>query len=463
MTDPAIKHLLAAWHEMSTFSSQERKKTTKNGLLGATDYRWLEKEAQHFWEAFGDRSEVAWDDVHWHSKRSVRIHGGKTGWSILYPWSLYVDSLRGWGEEVRNDLTRKMTLIPKLQQLPAFIELLARQRLSNPFPLKPTIVKVIQALAKVKTYPSSPKYALPTNDDLERVVNAKKRAIQDAMHYLSIHSIYDPIYLINYAKLGFDGVLVEHSHELPAHLLPYTVRSREIFWDWTISIIYFPRLSKELKSPAFDSFARQTDPLTSYQFTWNLEGLTVKARDRWLAEASLFQEPTPPPRGLVFDLQPRESPTLTEFDVKLLDLLLATPYTSEALANALNVADGTVTTRINRFIEAGIVTGWPRLHRLGLDHFLVLYCELGSFKEPDGLIRNLQAFPRCELFRGTKTAYASIVIPHKWANNLLQEAAILRDEGHRICISHAKPKIARWGIPLEPLWLPPDFLGQRWK
>ncbi|MHA2498575.1 MAG: winged helix-turn-helix domain-containing protein, partial [Candidatus Hodarchaeales archaeon] len=58
-----------------------------------------------------------------------------------------------------------------------------------------------------------------------------------------------------------------------------------------------------------------------------------------------------------------------EFDVKLLDLLLATPYTSEALANALNVADGTVTTRINRFIEAGIVTGWPRLHRLGFVSF----------------------------------------------------------------------------------------------
>ncbi|MHA2497885.1 MAG: hypothetical protein ACXAEI_20635 [Candidatus Hodarchaeales archaeon] len=455
MTDPAIKHLLAAWREMGTFSSQEKKKTTKNGLLGATNYRWMEKEARGFWEAFGDRSEVAWDDVHWHSKRSVRIYGEKPSWSILYPWSLYVDSLRGWGEELRNDLTRKVENIPKLQQLPALIELLAKQRLSNPFPLKPTIVKVIQALANVKTFPSSPKYALPTNDDLERVVDAKKRAIQEAMHYLLLHSIYDPIYLINYAKLGFDGVLVEHSHELPANLLPYTVRSREIFWDRTISIIYFPRLSKELKSPAFESFARQTDTLTSYQFTWNLKGLAVKSKDQWLTEASLFQEITPPSKGLIFDLQPRESPILTEFDIKLLDLLLATPYTSEALANALNVADGTVTTRINRLIEVGVVAGWPRLHRLGLDHFLVLYCELDSFKEPDDLICNLQAFPRCELFRGTKTAYASIVIPHKWANNLLQEAAILRDEGHRI--------IARWGIPLEPLWLPPDFLGQRWK
>lgn len=463
MVDPAIIHFLAVWQESFAVTSQKTRKKIVEGVLGPADYHWMEKEALRFWDAFGDRPEVTWDDTRWQDMRSVRIHGEVGDWSMLFPWSFYVDSLRGWGADFKDYLENKMAAIPKLQQLSAFAEFYQRQRCSQPFPLKPTMVKVIQALAQMQTMAISPDHGFPTAEDLEQVIEAKKRSIQDALNYLLMHAIVDTLYLINYAKLGFDGYLVMHSPGIPDRLIPYVLRSKELFFERDYSIIFFPRLSQQVKALDLDSFALQSDPLTSYTYTWNLEGLTVKPEDRWQQGTSLFREASEPPDGLKFELISKESPPLTESDVKLLDLLASKPYRLKAIASTLDVAISTVKSRWDFFIDTGVLRLLPRLHRFGLDYSPVLFCELESFDDPEHLIRCLQFYPKSEIFWGKKLLLANLSMPSAWASDFTRELADLRSKGHRIAASYTNIKIGRWNFPLEPMWLPSDFLGQRWK
>jgi hypothetical protein len=395
--------------------------------------------------------------------RSVRLFGSAKGFSLLFPWHLYVETRYGAAKQLLAQTVRNLAHFPSLRDLPPFVEYVARARLNYSVPLTRTAVRILRVLANPPD--SDTLHGQPTYEALARAANCSERSVTNFMTLFFQRTVVSPRYLVDMGQLGFNCCQIEHAMDLPEKLQGFVLRSFPLYPERMLSVLYLPH---DFPTDEVAGFGEIT-PLQSYRIHWNLGQLHWNSEERWREPVRLLGEY----EGAIGMLRPAinfsfksySSPKrLTKTDFALLDQLqLIAPGTYDELALNLGVKRRNVAERIAFLVANKFAFPYYNLNRINLTSVIaVKWGANGSWNE--GLVNNLRTFPYAETFVGRQGGMAVLKVPPAWTSQILTDIMRLRNEEYDIWGLMAAPQIARWGLPLTELVDKYDqFFEWQWK
>jgi hypothetical protein len=412
---------------------------------------------------FSDSPHLEKSEMDTRTFRSVRLFGSSKGFSLLFPWHLYLEARYGAAKQLLAQAVRNLAHFPSLRDLPSFIEYIARARLNHSVPLTRTAVRILRVLANPPQ--SDTLHGHPTYEALARAANCSERSVTNFMTLFYQRTVVSPRYLVDMGQLGFNCWQIEHEMDLPEELQGFVLRNFPLCPERMLSVFYLPHDFPIDEAAEFGEITA----LQNYRINWNLGQLHWNSEERWCEPIRLLGEY----EGAIgihrpainFSFKGNSFPKrLTKTDFALLDQLqLISPGTYDKLALNLGLKRVYVAERVAFLVANKLAFLYYNLNRINLTSIIaVKWGANGRWNE--GLVDNLLAFPYAETFVGRQGGMAVLKVSPAWTSQILTDIMRLRNEGYDLWGLMAAPRIARWGLPLAELADKYDqFFEWQWK
>lgn len=443
-----VRYLLEEWiamiQQVSNPAPNHPPILTDEELMILDGYRY------RFENDFSDSQHLEKNERDVQRFRSIRLFGSAKGFSLLFPWTLYIEARYGAAVQLFAQTVRNLAHFPSLRDLPQFIEFVARACYSHSVPLTRTAVRILRVLTNPPQ--SDTLYGRPTYEALAQAANCSERSVTNFMTLFLQRTVVSPRYLIDMGQLGFNCWQIEHTSDLPDELQGFVLRNFPLCPERMLSVLYLPNVFPIDEIAEFGEITA----LENYRINWNLGQLHWHSEERWREPVRLLGEyegvigmPRP---AINFSFKGNSFPKrLTKTDFALLDQLqLIAPGTYDELALNLGLKKGYVAERVAFLVAKKLAFPYYNLNRINLTSVIaVKWGANGRWNE--GLVDNLLAFPYAETFVGHQGGMAVLKVPPAWTSQILTDIMRLRNEGYDIWGLMAAPRIARWGLLLAEL------------
>lgn len=468
----AVQSILRGWLSLRRYIAKRggRKPLSRFESITEEEFTYLQRLLAQFEKEFANNPEFSQAVVLASTKgatydrtffRSIRLYGASRGYSILYPWHLFVEVRHNDDTALLESVIHNLLRYSSLRNLPNFIDLFMESRISTPAKRSLLAINYLQALTN--PFFATSKHQFPSQADLVQILGCSEKAIARIEKVSWYLNVVNPQYLVNMGKLGFQGFRVIHEESLPAALQPFTLRTYPLYRQEFASILYLPVTSDLMELLPQDKVYE----LDCYQISYNLEQLHVKPEGSWHQPMRLLAEEkkaiAPPPGGICFNLEPLTIPSprpLIDFEIIDQVQLVASGY-YKPLADSLEISEVYLVNRVQELLHDKIIAPFYFITRIGLTTSMLLAYE-GTTAETVGFRNNLLAFPYVELFSGPEGGIAIVKLPPAWTGSFLKDVAYLRQKGFDMWAVLSSPVLSRWGIPLAQLARKEEFFGILW-
>ncbi|MFX0114982.1 MAG: hypothetical protein ACFFB3_10585 [Candidatus Hodarchaeota archaeon] len=457
---PIVQQVLEDW--MAMIQLIRNPVPNQSPILANEELKILDRFRSQLEMKFPDSPEIEKIERDLQAFRSVRLFGITKGFSLLFPWTFYIEARYGAAVQILAITARNMAHFPSLRNLPQFVDFVARTCYDFPVPLTHTAVKLLRALTNPPQ--SGTNHGFPTYGDFAQAANCSERSVTNFMTIFLQRTVASPRYLINMGQLGFKCWQIEHNNDLPEGFHSYIMRCYPLFPKNWLSVLYLPE-----DYPL--NILKQVGDMTliqNHQINWNLAQLTKDSELSWREPVRLLGEYSgvipSPQKGINFFFT-EKSPFLhlNKDDFRILDQLQLTAASYDEIATNLNLKRRFVAEHIDLLVKQNVLVPYYNLSRIGLTSSLLLkWGDNDSWNE--GLMDNLRAFPYSELFVNPKGGNAVLKIPSSWTSQILRDVMNLRNEEYDIWAVLCIPRIARWGLSLTEIAEEFDhFFGWKWR